>query len=52
MQPVVLPSQSPGSTEETKPNTKKANNTRTKQCKLKQENTQNAKPKQIYKNHT
>jgi len=38
------------SIEETKPNTKKANNARTKQFKLNQKNTQNTKPKHTHKN--
>jgi len=37
-------------TEETEPKTTKANNPRTKQSKLNQKNTQNAKPKQMQKN--
>jgi len=36
-------------TEETKSNTTKANNAGAKQSKLKQKNTENAKPKQIRK---
>ena len=37
------------STEETKPNTTKANNKRTKQSKPQQKNTQHAKPKQRHR---